>query len=410
MLAFSLVAAIPAAAETAGTQWISTWATSPQARFAPGFVLPVGIVDQLSDQTVRQVVRVSIGGERVRVRISNEYGTVPLTIGAASIGLAGEAGAVTAGSAKPLTFAGEASVTIPAGAPILSDPVDLKVDALGSLAVSLYFPKTTDVSTMHWDGVQTAYISAKGNFADQDSFEAASTMKSRIFLSDVLVEAGADTSAIVFFGDSITDGACSTPDTSNRWPDLFAARLQAAGKCSVAVINQAISGNRVLSDGMGDSALARLDRDVLRHAGVTTLVVMEGINDIGWPGMVLDQAHEATTADALIAGYRQIIDRAHARGIRVIGATLTPFANAFQGGDFSAYFNPEKEAVRKEVNEWIRTGGAFDGVIDFETALADPAKPDAIRADYDCGDHLHPNDAGYKAMSEAADIELLTAE
>jgi len=323
------------------------------------------------------------------------------------VALAGDGPAIVAGSDRPLTFGGEASVTVPPGAPVLSDPVDLEVPALGSVAVSLYLPEVTPTSTFHWEGVQTAYISGEGSFAGEPDFEPAETITSRIFLSEIMVDAPPDARAVVTFGDSITDGATSTVDANHRWPDFLAGRLNEAG-ARVAVINQGISGARVLRDRMGDNALARFDRDVLSHPRADTVVLMMGINDIGWPGTLLvPEGEPAPSADDIIAGYRQLIARAHANDFRIFGATLTPFEDTFSGNPLFGYYDEEKEAKRQAVNEWIRTSGEFDGVIDFDAVARDPDNPKHIRAEFDSGDHLHPQDTGYEAMADSIDLELL---
>jgi lysophospholipase L1-like esterase len=399
----------PPAASQGGDvgDWIATWAASPQPWWDADFFAPIDVPRSLRNQTVRQIARVSLGGSRVRIELSNEYGSDPLVIGAAHVALAGDGSAIVAGSDRPLTFGGRASVTVPPGAPILSDPVDLEVPALGSVAVSLYFPEITPTSTFHWEGVQTAYISGEGSFAGEPDFEAAQTITSRIFLSEIMVDAPPDARAIVTFGDSITDGATSTVDANHRWPDFLAERLNEAD-ARVAVINQGISGARVLRDRMGDNALARFERDVLSHPYADTVVLMMGINDIGWPGTLLvPKGEPAPSADDIIAGYRQLIDRAHAHDMRVLGATLTPFEDTFRGNPLYGYYNEQKETKRQVVNQWIRASGAFDGVIDFDEATRDPSNPKHIRADFDSGDHLHPQDTGYKAMADSIDLELL---
>lgn len=394
-----LLAFIPALAPAAEiASWIGTWTASPQA---PRGTVPVSF----SNQTIRQIVHVSIGGDRVRVRLSNEFGTRPVLIGAASIAVAGKGPEVDPATLRPLTFGGSKSFILPPGAPALSDPVALTVAPLSGVAVSLYLPDTADLGTVHQIGLQTAYVSAAGDFSAASGFSTVDRFANRFFLSELLVQPAAPARAIVTFGDSITDGTNSTVDTNSRWPDVLARRLKEAGM-QVAVLNQGIAGNRVLSDGAGISALARFDRDVLSEPGVSHVVVFLGINDIGIPGGAFEPRGIIRTPDEIIAGYEQLIERAHLHSIKVIGSPLTPFENAFRGTPNQGYFTPEKEAKRIAINQWIRTSGAFDGLIDFEHVLADPAHPSAIAPRYDSGDHLHPNDAGYKAMGEAIDLKL----
>jgi lysophospholipase L1-like esterase len=408
-VALAAVTSISVAQTPKTGEWVHTWTASPQPDWGPDFFAPVGIPRSLRDQTVRQIARVSLGGERVRIEFSNEYGEQPLVIGSAHVALAGENGAIVAGSDRPLTFSGKESVTVPPGAPIWSDPVDLTVKPLGSVAVSLYLPEVSPTTTWHNDARQTTYISGNGNFVADESFKAAQTVPSRIFLSGIAVDAKADTRSVVMFGDSITDGDGSSLDANKRYPDILAERLVAAG-ADVSVLNEGISGARVLTDRMGDNALARFDRDVLSHPKVSTVVLMMGINDIGWPDSVLVPKGEAApSADQIIVGYQQLIDRAQAHGLKIIGATLTPFEDTFQGGPLEGYYNEEKEVKRKAVNEWIRNSGAFDAVIDFDALLRDPKDAERIRAEFDKGDHLHPNDAGYQAMAESIDLKLLGA-
>jgi lysophospholipase L1-like esterase len=242
-------------------------------------------------------------------------------------------------------------------------------------------------------------------------FKADSTSKSRLLLSRILTTAKPDSRAIVFFGDSITDGNCSTPDTNNRWPDHIAERLQAEGHPDVAVVNEAYSGDRVLTNGMGTNALSRFDMSVLSHSRVSTVVMMMGINDIGWPGEgAVTPSDPEPTAEDVIAGYRQIIDRAHAHGIRFVAVTLTPFVDTFKGTPLSGYYTPDKEKARVAVNQWIRSNTAADGVIDFDKVVEDPKNPNHINPAYDCGDHLHPNDAGYQVMAKAVDLNMLVGK
>ena len=396
-----------AAGATAGKDWITTWAATPAPRWGSEVPAAFGVPETLEGVTIRQVARISTGGGKVRVILSNEYGATPLIIGAGTVALAGKGGAL-GGPAVRLTWGGKASVVVPPGAPIVSDPVDLAAAPLSSLAVSIYLPQKAAVTSVHWDGAQTAYISAPGDFTGSPMFQADSTLKQRLFLSGIQVDAVPASHALVFFGDSITDGACSTADANGRWPDHIAERLQTGGHKNFAVVNEAFSGNRVLTNGMGTNALARLNQDVLNQPKLSTVVLMMGINDIGWPGeKAITPADKEPTADDIIVGYQQIIDRVHARGARILGATLTPFTDTNQGTPTEGYYTPEKEKIRQAVNQWIRTSGRFDGVIDFDHVMEDPARPGHMRTAYDCGDHLHPNDAGYSAMASSVDLGLL---
>ena len=399
--------------------WVGTWGTAPA-----GPPLPAQ-TQTFTDQTLRLIVHTSIGGSQVRIRVSNELGTTPLRIGAAHIALRQAGSDIVPGTDRVLTFSGATSITVPAGAPVLSDPVDLTVPALGDLAVSLYLPGEVRATTIHGSAFQTNYVSLPGNFTGATTLPTQRTITSWPFLTEVDVSApGAG--AIVALGDSITDGAVTTIDANRRWPDLLALRLQttrdqAAGQAGadaaspalralnsrLGVVNRGIGGNRLLRDPgeqplFGRAALARFDRDVLATAGVRHLIVLIGINDIGHPGTGTIPASEAVTPQDLIAGYRQLIARAHAKGIPVYGATLTPF----EGTVFPGYYTPEKEAVRQAVNNWIRSSDEFDAVIDFDRAVRDPSHPTRMLPAYDSGDHLHPNDLGMQAMANAIPLEL----
>ncbi|WP_266158525.1 SGNH/GDSL hydrolase family protein [Dyella silvatica] len=404
-LVVSLMTLAPLYAAPSGgaSHWVATWTASAQPVWEGDFALPVNLPSSLWDQTVRQVARVSVGGKQVRVVLSNAYGSRPLLIGAAHIALAGSGAATIAGSDRALTFAGQSSVTTPPGAPVVSDPVALDLAALGSVAVSLYLPEPTAPSTFHWDARQTGYVAA-GNQVAAATIKADATLNTRIFLNAVLVDSGAHAGTVVAFGDSITDGAGSTPDRNARWPDFLARRL--VGQ-NIAVVNAGISGARVLRDKMGVNALARFDRDVLNQPGVATVIVLMGINDIGWHGSALGPQEPVAAADELIAGYRQLIAQAHVHGVRIVGATLTPFEGALQDTPMKGYYNLDKERVRQAVNRWIREGGEFDAVVDFDAAVRDPAHPQRFLPAYDSGDHLHPGDAGYQVMAEAIDTTSL---
>jgi lysophospholipase L1-like esterase len=380
-----------AAQRSRGEHWVATWMAAP---------LEGNSLDVFRNQTLRMVVHTSIGGKRVRVEFSNAFGKESLVIGAAHIAISSQGAAIVTGSDRALTFDGSASVTIPPGALEVSDPVNLDVAASSDLAISLYVPDATVPATMHPLALQTTYISAAGNFAGAETMPYKWTALSWYWLTGVDVEAGAGTNAIVALGDSITDGAHSTPNTNRRWPDQLAARLLAnPATAHLSVVNAGISGNRILHDIYGPNALARFDRDVLGRAGVKYLIVLEGINDIGFPYLSGAHGQEAVTAQELIGGLRQIIYRAHAHGIKVFGGTLTPYEGAM-------YYSQQGETEREALNHWIRTSGAFDGVIDFDAAVRDPAHPRRFLPAYDSGDHLHPNDAGCKAMADAINLKL----
>ena len=386
----------PLAAKSDHQQWVGTWASAPlldaHAKPADQLVAP-----GTTGVTLREVVHVSIGGEMVRVRFSNLYGTDPLVIGAAQIAQTLKGAAVVAGSGKPLTFHGQTSVSIPAGALVVSDGVPFKFAPLSDLTVSFYLPSPSGPITEHQLGNATSYH-APGNVVANDALETPSTLTSWEYLNGIDTLASADAAAVITIGDSITDGAKSTIDTNQRWPDELARRLQADPKYRhLAVLNEAISGNKILLDGAGPNALARFDRDVIAQSGAKYLLILEGINDIGRLHTVPDGA----TAADLISALDQMIVRAHAHGIAVIGCTLTPYHGA-------GYYTENGEAIRKAVNDWIRNSGAFDGVVDFEAAVRDPNHPDTFLPADDPGDHLHPNDAGYKVMGDAIDLKLFT--
>jgi lysophospholipase L1-like esterase len=371
--------------------WLAVWGASPSD---PG--------PTLNGQTIREHVRLSLGGDQIRIRLSNRFGTAPLLVGAVHVARHDTGAGIVAGTDRTVTFGGEGSVTIPAGALAVSDPIKLDVESLGEIAVSLFFPGSTAPLTIHQLGVSTTYISPPGDFTSASVLPTASTLLSRILLSDVEVSRSKEGNAVVTLGDSITDGFGSTVDANRRWPDFLAERLRARhGGKPISVVDQGISGNRLRKDIAGPNAQERFDRDVIAQTGVRWVTLLEGINDIGFPGAV-DPPTPRTTAAEIIAAYKQLITRAHAAGLKIYGCTLTPF----EGTIFPGYFAPDKEPVRQAVNDWIRSSGRFDAVIDFDKAVRDPSHPTRILPAFDVGDHLHPNDAGYKAMADAVDLRL----
>jgi len=399
-LAFAAGAAEPSRAKPQA--WIAAWGSSPEAS-APN---PKDPLLSLDGQTVRQRVRVSVGGAEIRVRLSNELGAAPITVGAATVGLATDPASVKPGSIRPLTFGGRRTVTIPASAPVLSDPLALPVASREEISVSLYFPQAVRSPTVHSAALKRAVVTGPGDFTDTEHVEAKATSTSSILLSGVLVAPAKPTRVLVALGDSITDGIGSSDEADSGWTGDLVRRVAKAG-LALAVVNQGIGGNQLSHEGFGQSALARFDRDVLAQAGVTHVVVLEGTNDIGFTGVKLGGKYLADPADVrtpqeLIGAYRQLIARAHARGLKIVGATLMPF----EGATLPGYYSETKEATRQAVNAWIRSGGAFDGVIDFDAALRDPARPTRLQARYASGDKLHPNDAGHQAMADAVDLSL----
>ncbi len=409
-LSLSLGSAAAQAAEPASqtpAAWLASWTASPQAVWATDFLFPSNVPAVVHDQTIRQVARLSVGGRRVRIVLSNAYGTLPLRIGAASVALSAQDSTLQPGSLRSLTFSGQPSATVAPGAPLVSDPVDLAVPDLARLTVSMYLPQATPASTFHWDGRETAWLAPgeRTRAARIDTQQAGvRTTTARLLLSAIQVEAAEGTQAVAILGDSITDGASASLGRDTRWPDVLAERLAPHG---VAVINAGISGARLLSDGMGEKALARFGRDVLEQPGVRTAIVLIGINDISWPGTAFARQEKRPTLAALKSGYGQLIAQARSRGVRVIGATLTPFAGALPGTPLDDYYQEEKDALRQRLNAWIRDSGSFDAVLDFDAWARDPAHPLRLLPAYDSGDHLHPGDAGNRALAEAVDLTLL---
>lgn len=397
LTATALLALSGAAAASPAPHWVASWQASPQPVWGSDFLFPTLIPGQLQDQTFRQSARLSLGGARLRVRLSNAYGTRPLKIGAASVA------AHTGDTPQPLRFDGQSGVVIAPGQDRLSDPLPLATADRQALQVDVYLPDPTPLQTFHWEGRQTSWI-APGDQHRLPALHGASSTTARLLLSGIEVEAAASARSVVVVGDSITDGATASLDQDQRWTDHLAARLAPEG---VAVVNAGISGGRLLRDGMGESALGRFQRDVLDQPGVASVIVLIGINDISWPGTAFARTQARPSLAELQAGYRDLAQRAHARGLRILGATLTPFAGALPRTPLDDYYAPGKDALRQQLNAWLRTDGPFDAVIDLDAALRDPADPSTMAAAYDSGDHLHPGDAGNRAMAEAVDLEVL---
>jgi len=391
------ICGVIATAMAAGTDhgaWVDTWSAVPDT---------AGPV--VNDQTVRQIVRASVGGSEVRIRLSNLFGTVPITLGPAHIALHASGADTVPGSDHALLFNGKPTVTIAKGQSVLSDPVKMDVKPLQELAVSLYAPAEAQYhpSTAHNAGSATAYITESGDATAATQYPKGEVSGMRFFLTDVEVSGPAAKATVVTFGDSITDGVGSTQDANTRWPDYLAERLQADAKLSsIGVANAGIGGNRILHDNYGPSALARFDRDALDKPGVRWIVLLEGINDIGGSGFAWE-AKDKVSAQQLIDGMKTLIARAHAKHVKIYGATLTPY-----GGNGWPYHSVAGEKAREALNDWIRHSGAFDGVVDFEQAIRDPAAPEKMLPAYDSGDHLHPNSAGYNAMAQAVDLKLFS--
>jgi lysophospholipase L1-like esterase len=375
------------------SHWVGTW-TSTSA--------PVEGV-ALTNQTIRMIAHVSIGGRRLRVRLSNAHGLRKLEIGRARVALRAEGPGIVPGSDRPLTFNGSPTATIAVGALLVSDEVDLDLPPLSDLVISVYLPGHLPEDFMitgHGNAHQTNYISPAGDFTAAPVMPAAKTTEDFLIISGVEVMAPAGTGGIVAFGDSLTDCNLSKLDANNRWTDQLARRIVARGGRMLGVMNQGIGGSRILHDVRGDSGLRRFDRDVIAQTGVTHVIVLMGINDIRnrWR-----KPDEFVSAAQIIAGLNQFAVRAHARGIRIFGGTMITFEyETFNPG----FYTPEGEEKRQRVNAWIRSSGAFDAVIDFEQALSDPGHPTQMLPIYDCGDHLHPSDAGYLRMGDIIDLTL----
>ena len=403
-----------------GQSWIGTWGAAPQRGIS-------GRVQTFGNQTLRLIVHTSAGGKRVRIKLSNIFGDQPLLIGSAHIARRATGADIDPSSDRRLTFHGRPSIRIAARSEVKSDPVDLDVAALSDLTVSLFFPSPTAATTTHILALQTNYVSPEtGDSTAATNFTVARTIVAWPFLTGVDVATSSRGSTVVAFGSSTTDGDGSTRDTNRRWPDVLAERLQKAGDADMGVLNEGIIGNRLLSDSqsprqtggplaatfeqlgpaLGTAGVARFERDVLRQAGVKYVVLVLGINDLLFPGSFISD-RESVSAQAVIAGNRQLIARAHKKHIRALGTTVPPFENAlFRSPFFDGFYTPEKEKTRQEVNDWVRRSGEFDGVIDLDEVVRDPSHPTQLLPAYDSGDHLHVNDAGNIAQGNSIPLAL----
>jgi len=412
--AFVLGATSNAQSAAAAGHWVSAWGAAVHAPIQlPGLPVeaPVG------NKTIRMVVRPTVGGSRVRIRLSNACGSSAVSVGAAHIALTGEGSRIKPETDRLLTFGGKTAIDIPAGSPALSDPVDLPVKAFGELSISIYLPANTPVTTLHMGAQRDSFLAGPGDLTSKADLPDSEKKTSWYFLSGIEVWAQATTTTTVALGDSITQGSTGKPGESwADWPDQLAIRLsgEKVGP-AIAVVNEGIGGNRILHDAAGISALARFDRDVLAPPGVTRLILFEGINDIGFPRIRMSEikgagvpqespfVREKVTADEMIQGLRQIVARAHENGIQVFGATITPFEGTNS-------YDSEGEAIRQAVNKWIRTTNEYDAIFDFDALIRDPLHPTRLRAKYDSGDHIHPNAAGYKAMADSIYLPILRTD
>ena len=393
----AVTASRPAVAARSGYDWVTSWGASPQDP-SPGTLGLKGF----HDQTVRDIIVPSVGGNMIRLELTNAFGRSPLQVGRVTVAVADLGAGVVPGTIHPVSFGGSASVRIPAGEQVRSDPVGMQVSAMQELAVSIYLPGPTGVATRHTDAQQVNWVSTVGDHAGEAGVGAFTIPTlSWYYLSGLDVRSSRAAGTVVAFGDSITDGVNSSVGGNDRWPDDLARRLGAVAGPTLSVADEGIGGNRLLTASRccGASAQARFARDALDQSGVRDVIVLEGINDIG---LSVGPRHLDTglTPARMIAGYRDLIVQAHARGVRIFGATLLPYHGA-------GYYSPAGEAIREAVNAWIRTSGAFDGVVDFDAAMRDPADPLRLNPAYDSGDHLHPNDAGYQAMADAISLDML---
>lgn len=408
-LAASLIVGLsiePVMANSSPEPFTTSWNSSPQAVWNDDFIFPTNIPKTLKDQTVRQAIRTSLGGDSFRIEMSNAYGNAPVKLGSVTIGLSeSTTNTYTVKQTVTVTFGGAKEATIQPGAKLLSDEISFKLPSLANVVVSAYLPDKTALETFHWDGRQTNYIvrgdQTQASTLSDDRIETTA----RLLVSSFFVSNRNGRGAIAVIGDSITDGATAGLDNNTRWTDFLAERLS---KHNIAVFNAGISGARLLSDGMGSNALARLDRDVLSKPGVSSLIVLLGINDIAWPGTHFAPSCSKPDLDKLIESYTQLAEQAHFHGIKIFASTLPPFEGALPNTNLDDYYNEEKNVLRLAVNDWIRSTDVFDGVIDMEKILQSPENPNKLNDKFDSGDHLHPGVEGNRAMAYGFDKAIFT--
>ncbi|EXS33336.1 SGNH/GDSL hydrolase family protein [Acinetobacter sp. 826659] len=392
-----------AQAEVQKSQWVTTWAASPQKVWNKDFVFPTLIPEQISNQTIKQISQISLGGEAVRLVFTNQYGDQPLYIDKTTVGLV-KGQSLKSKSAYPVYFSGKLKAQILPGKQLISDPIQLPVPDHAQLMVNTFIQRPTTFKTFHWDAKQTSWLITGNQTTNLNTPSSAKTTTARLLLSAVEVKPKRKAHVVAVIGDSITDGATATLDANTRWTDFLAKRLSPH---QVAVINSGISGNRLLTDGMGDSALDRLKKEIFQYSGVKTLIVLVGINDISWPGTAFAPKQQIPSFEALTEGYKRVVKEAHEQGIQVIGGTLLPFSGALPNTPLDNYYQPNKDELRQRINHWMRTSKTFDGVLDLEQGLKDSKHSDRLNPIYDSGDHLHPNDKGNQQMANLVDLNQL---
>jgi len=384
-------------------RWIASWTAAPMPALVPGSELT-----SVHGQTMREIARLTIGGTKLVLRLTNEFGETPVALEAVEVAMASEGGRVEPLTTRPVTFGGNRAAIIHSGTPLVSDPIEMSANPLSRLAVSYFCGGFMPLHTTHSYGGQSSFVSVPGNFTTAEQMIVQQATTSHHLLSAIYVQTSAKARAIICLGDSITDGDGSTINTDRRWPDILAERLQQSrGFEQVAVLNQGIGGNRVLFRGAGEKALQRFDRDVLSFHGATHVIVLCGINDIAYPDTALAGPNEAVSAADLVSALSQLVIRGRLAGMKVLLGTILPFEGALPSAPIGKYYSPEKDRTRQAVNHWIREASGADGVIDFDAMMRDPSHPNRLLPRYDSGDRVHPGDAGYRAMANAIDLALL---